>query len=186
MGIAWRPLIFRAVEQLAAFKGPISRAAAPAPLRQKSRLTVQPIQPRDKPPGQAIARRRRAASRSAMNRDTAAGTGRWMLQPVRLSNGACGATVAHGEDGDVPRRGIVVERLIERREESGMATGLYLLQDGTIMVAYGARKIPLSPAQYKANGYRPPFEKLKAKATDADKAQRQVESARRARPFAHH
>jgi hypothetical protein len=44
-----------------------------------------------------------------------------------------------------------------------MATGLYLLQDGTIMVAYGARKIPISPAQYKANGYRPPFEKLKAK-----------------------
>ncbi len=62
-----------------------------------------------------------------------------------------------------------------------MAIGLYLLQDGTIMVAYGARKIPLSPAQYKANGYRPPFEKLKVKPSTAGKAQRQPETGLRDR-----
>ena len=43
--------------------------------------------------------------------------------------------------------------------ERGMATGLYVTPDGKIMVAYGARQIPLSCAQYKANGYRPSFEK---------------------------
>ena len=66
-----------------------------------------------------------------------------------------------------------------------MATGLYLLQDGTIMVAYGARKIRITPAQYKANGYRPSFEKLKAKPTAADKAQGQAESGARNRRLAH-
>ena len=38
-----------------------------------------------------------------------------------------------------------------------MATGLYLLQ---VMVAYGPRHIPISGAQYKANGYKPALEKL--------------------------
>jgi hypothetical protein len=66
-----------------------------------------------------------------------------------------------------------------------MATGLYLLQDGTIMVAYGARKIPISPAQYKANGYRPPFEKLKVKQAGVDKAQRQPEPGPRGRHLMH-
>ena len=65
-----------------------------------------------------------------------------------------------------------------------MATGLYLLQDGTIMVAYGERKIPIGPAQYKANGYKPPFEKLKAKPSSADKPLR-TESRRRDRRLAH-
>lgn len=66
-----------------------------------------------------------------------------------------------------------------------MATGLYLLQDGTIMVAYGARKIPISPAQYKANGYRPPFEKLKVKPSSAGKAPRQCEIGPQNRQLAH-
>ena len=44
-----------------------------------------------------------------------------------------------------------------------VATGLYLTPDGKIMVAYGARQIPLSCAEYKANGYRPFFEKLQVK-----------------------
>jgi hypothetical protein len=38
-----------------------------------------------------------------------------------------------------------------------MANGLYLMSDGTVMVDYGRKKIPISLAQYKANGYRPPF-----------------------------
>ncbi len=66
-----------------------------------------------------------------------------------------------------------------------MATGLYLLQDGTIMVAYGSKKIPISPAQYKANGYRPPFEKLRVKPAGADKAQRQPETGLRDRRSLH-
>jgi hypothetical protein len=41
-----------------------------------------------------------------------------------------------------------------------MATGLYVLQDGSVMVAYGRRHIPISSAQYKANGYKPALEKL--------------------------
>lgn len=35
-----------------------------------------------------------------------------------------------------------------------MATGVYVLQDGSVMVAYGPRHIPISCAQYKANGYK--------------------------------
>ncbi len=66
-----------------------------------------------------------------------------------------------------------------------MATGLYLLQDGTIMVAYGAKKIQMSAAQYKANGYKPPLEKLKVKAPGAAKAQRQVETSPTGRPVPH-
>jgi hypothetical protein len=41
-----------------------------------------------------------------------------------------------------------------------MATGLYLMADRMVMVDYGARKLPISPAQYRANGYKPSFEKL--------------------------
>ena len=45
-----------------------------------------------------------------------------------------------------------------------MATGIYLMPDGSVMVAYGPRHIPISSAQYKANGYKPPLEKLSARA----------------------
>jgi hypothetical protein len=41
-----------------------------------------------------------------------------------------------------------------------MANGLYLMPDGTVMVDYGRKKIPIPLAQYKANGYRPPFDRL--------------------------
>jgi hypothetical protein len=41
-----------------------------------------------------------------------------------------------------------------------MANGLYLMPDGTVMVDYGRKKIPISLAQYRANGYRPPFYRL--------------------------
>jgi hypothetical protein len=41
-----------------------------------------------------------------------------------------------------------------------MATGLHLTADGMVMVDYGARKLPISLAQYRANGYKPSFEKL--------------------------
>ena len=41
-----------------------------------------------------------------------------------------------------------------------MATGLYVLPDRSVMVAYGRRQVPISCAQYKANGYKPAPEKL--------------------------
>ena len=41
-----------------------------------------------------------------------------------------------------------------------MATGLYVMQEGSVMVAYGTRHIAISYAQYKANGYKPTLEKL--------------------------
>jgi hypothetical protein len=57
---------------------------------------------------------------------------------------------------------------IERWTIKGlMATGLYVTPDGKIMVAYGARQLPLSCAQYKANGYKPSFEKLLVKSPKA-------------------
>ena len=43
-----------------------------------------------------------------------------------------------------------------------MATGLYVLPDRSVMVSYGRRQIPISCAQYKANGYKPALEKLTA------------------------
>jgi hypothetical protein len=43
-----------------------------------------------------------------------------------------------------------------------MATGLYITQNGSVMVSYGPKHIPISCAQYKANGYKPPLDKLTA------------------------
>jgi hypothetical protein len=47
-----------------------------------------------------------------------------------------------------------------------MATGLYVTQNGSVMVSYGRKYIPISCAQYKANGYKPPLEKLPAMPLD--------------------
>ena len=41
-----------------------------------------------------------------------------------------------------------------------MAKGLYLLGDGQVLVEYGNRRVPISSAQYRANGYRPSCDKL--------------------------
>jgi hypothetical protein len=43
---------------------------------------------------------------------------------------------------------------------NGVAKGLYLTRDGQVLVEYGKRRVPISPAQYRANGYRPPCDKL--------------------------
>ena len=51
--------------------------------------------------------------------------------------------------------------------ERAMATGLYVTPNVKIMVAYGARQLPLSCAQYRANGYKPSFEKLLVKSPKA-------------------
>jgi hypothetical protein len=50
-----------------------------------------------------------------------------------------------------------------------MAFGLYVMQDGSVMVAYGHRRIRMSCAQYKANGYKPALEKLPVKSLAAHK-----------------
>ena len=54
------------------------------------------------------------------------------------------------------------------------ATGLYVMEDGKVMVAYGPRRVAISHAQYKANGYRPLLEKL----TGADQVSRPLERDR--------
>ena len=44
---------------------------------------------------------------------------------------------------------------------SSMAKGLYLTSDGQVLVEYSKRRrVPISFAQYKANGYKPPCDKL--------------------------
>jgi hypothetical protein len=43
-----------------------------------------------------------------------------------------------------------------------VAKGLYVMRDGQVLVDYGTRRVPISPAQYRANGYRPPSDKLPA------------------------
>ncbi len=65
-----------------------------------------------------------------------------------------------------------------------MAKGLYLLRDGQVLVEYGTRRLPISPAQYKANGYRPPCNKLPPEAlpkavTEAELAVRTLTRAQR-------
>jgi hypothetical protein len=45
-----------------------------------------------------------------------------------------------------------------------MAKGLYLLRNGQVLVAYGARRVPIPLAQYRANGYRPRCDQLPAEA----------------------
>jgi hypothetical protein len=49
-----------------------------------------------------------------------------------------------------------------------MAKGLYLMSDGQVLVEYDKRRrVPIPSAQYKANGYKPPCDKLPLKpATD--------------------
>jgi hypothetical protein len=41
-----------------------------------------------------------------------------------------------------------------------MAKGVYRLPDGQVMVDYGRRQASVPRAQYKANGYLPPYDKL--------------------------
>jgi len=42
-----------------------------------------------------------------------------------------------------------------------MAKGLYLMSNGQVLVEYGnRRRVPISSAQYKANGYKPPCNRL--------------------------
>jgi len=45
-----------------------------------------------------------------------------------------------------------------------MATGLFVTDDGNVVVDYGKRKIRIPLAEYKANGYRPRFEELMLRA----------------------
>ena len=45
-----------------------------------------------------------------------------------------------------------------------MATGLFVTDDGNVMVDYGKKKIRIPFAEYKANGYRPRFEELMLRA----------------------
>ena len=50
-------------------------------------------------------------------------------------------------------------------KEEGMAKGIFRTVDGLVMVEYGKRQGAISRALYKANGYRPVYEKLKQELT---------------------
>jgi hypothetical protein len=42
-----------------------------------------------------------------------------------------------------------------------MAKGLYLRTEGQVLVEYGKRRrVPIPSAQYKADGYKPAYDKL--------------------------
>jgi hypothetical protein len=41
-----------------------------------------------------------------------------------------------------------------------MAKGLCRMRDGLVLVEYGKRRVPISSAQYRANGYKPSCDKL--------------------------
>jgi hypothetical protein len=56
-----------------------------------------------------------------------------------------------------------------------MASGVYRLADGRVMVDYGKRRGPILCAQYKANGYRPPYEKLPAETPKEAKRDRKFQ-----------
>jgi len=56
-----------------------------------------------------------------------------------------------------------------------MAKGVYRMPDGQVMVDYGRRQSPISRAQYKANGYRPPYEKLPAETPKEAKRDRKFQ-----------
>lgn len=45
-----------------------------------------------------------------------------------------------------------------------MAKGLCLMRNGQVLVEYGKRRVAISPAQYRANGYKPSYDKLPAEA----------------------
>jgi hypothetical protein len=45
-----------------------------------------------------------------------------------------------------------------------VAKGLYLMRDGQVLVDYGTRRVPMPLAQYRANGYVPPYHRLPAEA----------------------
>ena len=64
-----------------------------------------------------------------------------------------------------------------------MAKGLYLMRDGQVLVDYGKRRVPISPAQYRANGYRPPYDELPAEASR--KARKELGHAETRRQTAH-
>ena len=67
-----------------------------------------------------------------------------------------------------------------------MPKGLYLMRDGQVLVDYGTRRVPISLAQYRANGYMPPYRKLPAedpsKATQAFAKDETPEFARAQKP----
>ena len=64
-----------------------------------------------------------------------------------------------------------------------MATGLYLTPDGMVIVDYGRRKIPIPPAQYRANGYRPPFDTLRRNDMPAERIAAGPRVPGRSEPF---
>ena len=77
-----------------------------------------------------------------------------------------GSSIKHSQAADFANRN---NAPLRRGREVNMATGLYVRQDGSVIVGYGLRHISISSAQYKANGYKPAFEKLATNSSRTDK-----------------
>jgi hypothetical protein len=64
----------------------------------------------------------------------------------------------------IERRFLVVVTPAELRAKipggNVVAKGLCLMRDGQVLVDYGKRRVPISSAQYRANGYKPSCDKL--------------------------
>src|SRR5271154_1892630 len=45
---------------------------------------------------------------------------------------------------------------VNNMARDSVAKGLFLMRDGQVLVEYGKLRVRISPAQYRANGYRPP------------------------------
>jgi hypothetical protein len=56
-----------------------------------------------------------------------------------------------------------------------MAKGLFRTLDGEVVVEYGKRRGAVSRARYKANGYRPIYEKLEQESSQSAKGGRKIQ-----------
>ena len=58
-----------------------------------------------------------------------------------------------------------------------MAKGVYRMPDGRVVVDYSWRRVPISPAQYRANGYRPAYDKLPLEPPEGAKRDRKRQAS---------
>ena len=63
-----------------------------------------------------------------------------------------------------------------------MAKGMFRRLDGQVMVQYGKRQGAISPARYKANGYRPVYERLEQESTHSAQGSRVIQGAKKTNP----
>jgi hypothetical protein len=58
-----------------------------------------------------------------------------------------------------------------------VAKGLFIQEDGAVIVAYGTRQVAMPRAQYRANGYKPDWETLPPAPKPRERRRRAILSA---------